>query len=975
MLKFDPYERDRIFNKDSFHYAILQGTLFAVEVILENFGMTHEVYKDLEAYKFINNPTIAYYSVLWGYLNLLTISLDTRHSKIVKIIEESFKSKTLLHFALQSELKKKNQIAELLVDYGLSNNVYKNAILHLSVQNNDLEFTKMLLDEDTNFVDARDKTTGNTVLHIAVKQQNREMVKLLLEKGSNVKAVNNLNEQAKHLAIQNQDLEILQMLLSRQQQHTDLDYHDEIMLHYAVATTNIEIINYVLDQNLDVNFQDEDGKTAVHIAAEMGHYQSVVVLLQKGANFSLKTKCGLTVLHCAVLGNNIDIIKMCLSDQQINMTDDKGEPPLFYAIRKGSFHVVELLLDKGAAVDITSTIDKDTVLHVASACTDSNKIIQLLLTKKIKIVSLLLDNGADITKISTEGINIWSFLSNSQMRKHETTINLILERGANPNLEIISVDSLDKTTNHGTPLSKAIASNCWDLVEKLLQYEAKIQDLFAVKESFRNKAYLEVLLRKGLRLDALNKEDLSRILMSIILHEPRPERNMQLYTDNKLNINIKHDGDTSLHQAVALGKSHVVTWLLQNQADVNATNFKLKTPLQVAVATKQLDIVHLLLKNGADINYYTGQNDAIWESLCKHFPKDCAKIIVNTYPNLKVLNGLTPLYYAVDNDDEHMVRRLMEKGADVNDSRAFRKAVQRGNISIVDLFLERGYQADSDNPANQEVMSIAGSLGNCSLIDLLLRRGFKINSANSSGDTALYLAAKNNHFLVTKLLILRGADVNCASQRGETLWDYLEKHDTSITEAILQKGVTEMRLSKSNQNSLLHYAIRHCDERLVNFLLQSPEVVLDCNDPSLKVEAILRKNSPILQALERRRFGTNVQVKERVDSCLRERRSFDILCWLKEDDMTSETDTSSLYKLLHLAVYLGNDEYVDFVFKRKIDMDSVDVYNSLYPLHFARENGVLKRRLLVEMTRWIDRQYIENKLWKLEDMRRHVLQR
>ena len=104
MLKLDPYERDKIFNKDSFYYAILQGNLFAIEVILENFGMTHAVYKDLEAYKFINNPTIAYYSVLWGYLNLLTISLDKRHSKIVKIIEESFKSKTLLHFALQSKV-------------------------------------------------------------------------------------------------------------------------------------------------------------------------------------------------------------------------------------------------------------------------------------------------------------------------------------------------------------------------------------------------------------------------------------------------------------------------------------------------------------------------------------------------------------------------------------------------------------------------------------------------------------------------------------------------------------------------------------------------------------------------------------------------------------------------------------------------------------------------------------------------------
>jgi ankyrin repeat protein len=72
----------------------------------------------------------------------------------------------------------------------------------------------------------------------------------------------------------------------------------------------------------------------------------VELLLQYGADVHIKSTCiiGLTPLHIAVR-NDIEIVKLMLPNvKNINVCDNFGHSPLFYAIRDANVQVVDLLL-------------------------------------------------------------------------------------------------------------------------------------------------------------------------------------------------------------------------------------------------------------------------------------------------------------------------------------------------------------------------------------------------------------------------------------------------------------------------------------------------------------------------------------------------------------------------------------------------------------------------------------------------------
>lgn len=57
-----------------------------------------------------------------------------------------------------------------------------------------------------------------------------------------------------------------------------------------------------------------------------------------------------------------------------------------------------------------------------------------------------------------------------------------------------------------------------------------------------------------------------------------------------------------MHVAAFVGSSNVVSKLIENKADPNATNIRGETPLHLAAKTCQPDVISALLRNGADVN-------------------------------------------------------------------------------------------------------------------------------------------------------------------------------------------------------------------------------------------------------------------------------------------------------------------------------------------------------------------------------------
>ena len=168
-------------------------------------------------------------------------------------------------------------------------------------------------------------------------------------------------------------------------------------------------------------------------AAAKGDVVKVQNLLKKGNNVNDKDKRkpNATALHWAARDGHIEVVKTLLAaGADVSARDFYKETPLYYAIdgkSTNSLEITKLLIDKGADVNVHD--DSDQTLLESSIYVNSEtgyEIAKLLIAKgsktnklkdssngmallhfaagygQVKMVQLLLDNGADINAIEPE---------------------------------------------------------------------------------------------------------------------------------------------------------------------------------------------------------------------------------------------------------------------------------------------------------------------------------------------------------------------------------------------------------------------------------------------------------------------------------------------------------------------------------------------------------------------------------------------
>jgi len=161
-------------------------------------------------------------------------------------------------------------------------------------------------------------------------------------------------------------------------------------------------------------------------------------------------------------------------------------------------------------------------------------------------------------------------------------------------------------------------------------------------------------------------------------------------------------GDTRLADAAMRSDRESVRTLLQQKADVNATQPDGTTALHWAVRQNDLETVQLLIRSGAK-------------------------------PNPVTRYGVTPFYFACEN----------------------------GNAAIIDVLIRAGVDPNLANPGGETALMTASRTGKEEAVKLLLDRGAAVNARESvRGQTALMWAVLENHPNIVKLLLARGADIN-----------------------------------------------------------------------------------------------------------------------------------------------------------------------------------------------------------------------
>lgn len=321
-------------------------------------------------------------------------------------------------------------------------------------------------------------------------------------------------------------------------------------------------------------------------AVVCGNKDITMLLLDRGAIVNQVNQHGLYPLHHATQHCHTEIMRILIdkgADVNVKSTVEEYTFPLSIAIRNNSLEAIKLLVDSGANVNERINSRKVTPLYHAVS------------VKNAELVKLLLANSADVdaTNISGE-----SALLLAVKQDLEDVVQMLVDAGANLNQNGPCYSALHcAVVNSRVNLVKILLKAGADVnvVSKLgvtpLKLAVTVSNLEIVKLLVDAKADVNTIpVLECAIVNAVKSENLS-IVSTLI--------------DAGADVNTKTDQKkiTALHLAAMLNELALIEKLLSLGADVNALDCENKTPLQYAVMENEdgshADAMVCLLRNNA----------------------------------------------------------------------------------------------------------------------------------------------------------------------------------------------------------------------------------------------------------------------------------------------------------------------------------------------------------------------------------------
>ncbi|XP_057682144.1 ankyrin repeat and SOCS box protein 3-like [Corythoichthys intestinalis] len=128
----------------------------------------------------------------------------------------------------------------------------------------------------------------------------------------------------------------------------------ETACYLAAKRGKLSTLRLLVRKGADINQQTKDRSCPLFAAVTDGRKDMVQFLLAKGALVDrVHTASCWTCLHQAVYVNNVDIVRMLVTQTNLEACDNKEITPLILAAQHGHRECVEVLFQAGAALRIT----------------------------------------------------------------------------------------------------------------------------------------------------------------------------------------------------------------------------------------------------------------------------------------------------------------------------------------------------------------------------------------------------------------------------------------------------------------------------------------------------------------------------------------------------------------------------------------------------------------------------------------------
>src|SRR5262245_3910614 len=304
------------------------------------------------------------------------------------------------------------------------------------------------------------KPDGSTPLQWAVYNDDVAEVQRLIKAGADVSLANNYGATPVSLAAEVANTEILKLLLDAGAD-ADSPNADGMTALLAVARTgNVDAAKLLLDHGAAVDAREGfGGQTALMWAAARRHPPMIELLVARGADIDARSAARDYQRHITAEGRPKSL-------------DSGGFTPLLYAARENCIACVDVLLAKGADIDLADP-DGVSPLHLA------------VMNANWDLAKKLVEAGADVNQWDIFGAAPLFTAVGGRTRNdggrasidppNQTTgleaVKLLLDRGANPNMQLFfrPANVRGATNLRGsTALIRAANNNDMEVVKLLL---------------------------------------------------------------------------------------------------------------------------------------------------------------------------------------------------------------------------------------------------------------------------------------------------------------------------------------------------------------------------------------------------------------------------------------------------------------------------------------------------------------------------
>ena len=627
-------------------------------------------------------------------------------------------------------------VVKLLISAGANLNVkgdWGKRLIHFATLANRQDVVRLLIEFGAP-VNIQDDS-GETPLLIAVKAHHPEIARFLIEHGAFVDLCDNQGRTPLLIAVNKGYSDLVTMLLEHGADPLNQDRFNTTPVHVAVKSGRLNIFKILVKHNSKaLNVVDGAGYNPL-IYSIIYHRDGVLNYLLKAGIDHCQQINGTTAVHMAVLYKNTYALK-AIGQRCLDVVDQHGQTPLFYAIHNGFNDMALTLIDLGADVNKKGP-HGFTPLHMAAYKGD------------IQLVNALIKHGANVNAANDFNWTPIMMATNEPVLKALSAAGASWESG-----DINGADESKKTLVHWA----ALTNNVW---------------------------WLSTLIKGHADLNRMDEAGNTPLHLAV-MHNAKGAVSLLLKAGAKVDIARPFDGWTPAFEASFRGYTDILEQLISAGADIHHRTSYGWTPLCVA---HDMGVVLLLSGDGAsfteaDLN---GQDPYGWTPLhwvAAYGRTQVMKALLNAGATVEVQDkkGRTPLHLAAFFGHSGAVSYLYSKLVDYDAQDNFgvtpmMYAAFAGRIKVLDQLYGYGANIDKKDKYAFTALHWAALGGHPDVVNYLVKRGASLKASDNQGRTPLHIAVMMGFRKAVMKLLENGAPLQLEDNHHWTPLNYACAND------------------------------------------------------------------------------------------------------------------------------------------------------------------------------------------------------